>query len=457
MGWLEQVIDTVAERSLELLGLGKVDQDQVNDEALCSTLLSREGEASNIALAHQILQRYVEKNDEEKTDFLLMLAVRFDPDTDLILSAVSGYDADSPETLQQLIAAVEPPRQELFRRLNMAPRGTASLINLRRDLLQRLAEYPRLRVVDADLQHLFSSWFNRGFLVLESIDWNSSAAVLEKLIQYETVHPIAGWDDLHRRLQSDRLCFAFFHPALPSVPLIFVEVAFTNGITASIDEIIGTDVEAVDPANADTAIFYSINNSLSGLRGISFGNFLIKQVVAELQSLYPQLKQFCTLSPMPLFREMLKQGFAIEQSVEPDAASRKLLGDRYDKILTVTNTGTLYDAVLQLIELPGEHAKLLQEVLHLLSLCYLTQEKNDGSLYDPVARFHLSNGARIERINILANLSESGINESFGCMVNYLYDPDDVISNHEAFISQRKITMSKALQKAYDRMQLTGD
>lgn len=457
MGWLEQVIDTVAERSLELLGLGKVDQDQVNDEALCSTLLSREGEASNIALAHQILQRYVEKNDEEKTDFLLMLAVRFDPDTDLILSAVAGYDADSPETLQQLIAAVEPPRQELFRRLNMAPRGTASLISLRRDLLQRLAEYPRLRVVDADLQHLFSSWFNRGFLVLESIDWNSSAAVLEKLIQYETVHPIAGWDDLHRRLQSDRLCFAFFHPALPSVPLIFVEVAFTNGITASIDEIIGTDVEAVDPANADTAIFYSINNSLSGLRGISFGNFLIKQVVAELQSLYPQLKQFCTLSPMPLFREMLKQGFAIEQSVEPDAASRKLLGDRYDKILTVTNTGTLYDAVLQLIELPGEHAKLLQEVLHLLSLCYLTQEKNDGSLYDPVARFHLSNGARIERINILANLSESGINESFGCMVNYLYDPDDVISNHEAFISQRKITMSKALQKAYDRMQLTGD
>ena len=304
---------------------------------------------------------------------------------------------------------------------------------------------------------MFSSWFNRGFLVLESIDWNSSAAVLEKLIQYESVHPIAGWDDLHRRLQSDRLCFAFFHPALPSVPLIFVEVAFTNGITASIDEIIGTDVEAVDPANADTAIFYSINNSLSGLRGISFGNFLIKQVVAELQSLYPQLKQFCTLSPMPLFREMLKQGFAIEQSVEPDAASRKLLGDRYDKILTVTNAGTLYDAVLQLIELPGEHVKLLQEVLHLLSLCYLTQEKNDGSLYDPVARFHLSNGARIERINILANPSESGINESFGCMVNYLYDPDDVISNHEAFISQRKITMSKALQKAYDRMQLTGD
>jgi len=457
MGWLEQVIDTVAERSLELLGLGKVDQDQVNDEALCSTLLSREGEASNIALAHQILQRYVEKNDEEKTDFLLMLAVRFDPDTDLILSAVSGYDADSPETLQQLIAAVEPPRQELFRRLNMAPRGIASLINLRRDLLQRLAEYPRLRVVDADLQHLFSSWFNRGFLVLESIDWNSSAAVLEKLIQYESVHPIAGWDDLHRRLQSDRLCFAFFHPALPSVPLIFVEVAFTNGITASIDEIIGTDVEAVDPANADTAIFYSINNSLSGLRGISFGNFLIKQVVAELQSLYPQLKQFCTLSPMPLFREMLKQGFAIEQSVGPDAASRKLLGDRYDKTLTVTNTETLYDAVLQLIELPGEHAKLLQEVLHLLSLCYLTQEKNDGSLYDPVARFHLSNGARIERINVLANPSESGINESFGCMVNYLYDPEDVISNHEAFISQQKITMSKALQKAYDRMQLTGD
>jgi len=457
MGWLEQVIDTVAERSLELLGLGKVDQDQVNDEALCSTLLSREGEASNIALAHQILQRYVEKNDEEKTDFLLMTAVRFDPDTELILSAVSGYDADSPETLQRLIAAVEPPRQELFRRLNMAPRGTASLINLRRDLLQRLDEYPRLKVVDADLQHLFSSWFNRGFLVLESIDWNSSAAVLEKLIQYESVHPIAGWDDLHRRLQSDRLCFAFFHPALPSVPLIFVEVAFTNGITASIDEIIGTDVEAVDPANADTAIFYSINNSLSGLRGISFGNFLIKQVVAELQSLYPQLKQFCTLSPMPLFRKMLKQGFAIEQSVEPDAASRKLLGDRYDKILTVTNTETLYDAVLQLIELPGEHAKLLQEVLHLLSLCYLTQAKDDGSLYDPVARFHLSNGARIERINVLANPSESGINESFGCMVNYLYDPEDVISNHEAFISQQKITMSKALQKAYDRMQLTGD
>ena len=229
MGWLEQVIDTVAERSLELLGRRKSDQDQVDDNQLCSTLLSRQGEASNIALAHQILQRYAEKNDEEKTDFFLMLATSFDPDRDLICAAVAQYDADSPESLQQLITAVEPPRQELFRRLNMAPRGTAALINLRSDLLLRLGGNPKLKVVDSDLVHLFSSWFNRGFLVLESIDWNSSAAVLEKLIQYESVHPMKGWDDLHRRLQNDRLCFAFFHPALPLVPLIFVEVAFTSG------------------------------------------------------------------------------------------------------------------------------------------------------------------------------------------------------------------------------------
>lgn len=457
MGWLEQVVDAVAERSLELLGLRKGDQDQVSDKDLCQTLLSRQGEASNIALAHQILQRYIEKNDEEKTDFFFMLASAFAPDKDLILEAVSQYDADSPESLQQLISAVEPPRQELFRRLNMAPRGTAELINLRSDLLLRLAENPAMKVVDADLQHLFSSWFNRGFLTLESIDWNSSAAVLEKLIQYESVHPISGWDDLHRRLQSDRLCFAFFHPALPSVPLIFVEVAFTSGITANIEEIIGAKAEVVDPAASDTAIFYSINNSLSGLRGISFGNFLIKQVVSELQSLYPQLKQFSTLSPMPLFRKMLVEKLNIDLLIEPEAKSKKLLGDKLDKILQAAGTGRLDEALLTLIASPGENTKLLSEVLHTLSLCYLTNLKSDGSLYDPVARFHLSNGARIERINVLANLSESGINESFGCMVNYLYDPEDVVSNHEAFISQQKITMSKALQKAYDRIQLTGN
>ena len=453
MGWLEQVIDTVAERSLELLGLRKADQDQVSDQKLCSTLLSRQGEASNIALAHQILLRYAEKISDEKTAFFLMLADTFDPDKELILAAVSEYDKDSPESLQQLISAVEPPRQELFRRLNMAPRGTAALINLRHDLLQRLANHPRLKVVDADLVHLFSSWFNRGFLLLESIDWNSSAAVLEKLIQYESVHPISGWDDLHRRLQSDRLCFAFFHPALPSVPLIFIEVAFTNGITAKIDEIIGSGTRAIDPATADTAIFYSINNSLGGLRGISFGNFLIKQVVAELQLQYPKLKQFSTLSPMPLFRKMLIEKYAIEKSLDADSRLRKILTNRLDKILQVAGTDALDEALLKLIDAPGEHKKLLQEVLHNLSLCYLTQMKNDGSLYDPVARFHLSNGARIERINVFANTSASGLNESFGCMVNYLYNPEEVISNHEAFITQNRIMMSKPLQKEYDRMQ----
>lgn len=453
MGWLEQVIDTVAERSLELLGRRKADQDQVDDKQLCSTLLSRQGEASNIALAHQILQRYAEKNDEEKTEFFLMLATSFDPDKDLICTAVSQYDADSPESLQQLITAVEPPRQELFRRLNMAPRGTAALISMRSDLLPRLAGNPKLKVVDSDLVHLFSSWFNRGFLVLQSIDWNSSAAVLEKLIQYESVHPMKGWDDLHRRLQNDRLCFAFFHPALPLVPLIFVEVAFTTGLTDNIDEIIGSGALSVEPATADTAIFYSINNSLSGLRGISFGNFLIKQVVAELQAQYPQLKQFSTLSPMPLLRKMLIQQLEIDQPAEPGSRLGKLLGDKLDKILQATATGTLNDALQGLITEPGENKKLLEEVLHKLSLCYLTRIKSDGTLNDPVARFHLSNGARIERINVLANSSESAINESFGCMVNYLYNPEEVISNHEAFVTHNKIMMSKSLQKEFERMQ----
>ena len=453
MGWLEQVIDTVAERSLELFGLRKIDQDKVSDEELCTTLLHRQGEASNIALAHQILQRYSRKCDDEKTDFFLLLATKFDPDKDLILNAVSHYDADSPESLQQLVNAVEPPRQELFRRLNMAPHGTAALINIRSDLLVRLANHPKLKVVDSDLVHLFSSWFNRGFLVLESIDWNSSAAILDKLIQYESVHPVKDWDDLHQRLQSDRLCYAFFHPALPLVPLIFVEVALSNGISTNISEILGPEAQEVDPEAANTAIFYSINNSLIGLRGISFGNFLIKQVVAELQARYPKLKRFTTLSPMPLFRRMLIEKLGIDRSVEPDAISRKLLGDRLDKILKVTSTDTLNEALLQLISSPEEHAKLLEQILHTLSLCYLTQEKCDGSLHDPVARFHLSNGARIERINVLANTSESGMNESFGCMVNYLYNPEDVISNHEAFVSQHKIMMSKSLQKEYDRMQ----
>jgi malonyl-CoA decarboxylase len=306
-----------------------------------------------------------------------------------------------------------------------APGGTGALIAMRSEINARLRGEPELKLLDADLQHLFASWFNRGFLELRRIDWQTPAAVLEKLIAYEAVHEIKGWDDLRRRLAPDRRCFAFFHPALPGEPLIFVEVALVEGLATAVPPLLSQDTdEAAARARAlraDTAIFYSISNCQDGLRGVSFGNFLIKQVVEELHAEFPQLKRFSTLSPVPGFRRWLTQHLA--DGGDPGAPSLRDLG----------SDGWCHD--------PAQ-IELLRPVLMRLCALYLTRQPSPGSRIDLVARFHLGNGARLERINWLGNTAPRAIRESFGIMVNYLYDRDSIEDNHEAFVRDGTIVRS---------------
>jgi malonyl-CoA decarboxylase len=391
---------------------------------LCRALLSEQGEFSGAALAHDALEAYQDLPDAGVTTFFDRLVGEFSPDAAEVLRAADAYrDEPSWDRLLALQQVVEPARQELFRRLNMAPGGTPALVAMRRQVLRGLPDHPDWRVIDADLAHLFGSWFNRGFLRLERIDWNTAAIVLEKLIAYEAVHQIQGWQDLHRRLEADRRCFAFFHPALPREPLIFIEVALTRGISPAVQPLLDFEAPVSEPAEADTAIFYSITNCQEGLRGISFGNLLIKQVVQELQAELPRVGRFATLSPLPGFGSWLEHMRTELSSVPETAATLEALRH--------LETPDWH----QQPELVGQLEPLLLE----LAAFYLVEAKNDGEPLDPVARFHLGNGARLERLNWLADLSERGLRHSAGVMVNYEYRLADVEANHEAFARENRV------------------
>jgi malonyl-CoA decarboxylase len=391
---------------------------------LATTLLSERGEASGALLARELHGVLRALDIGDRHDFQRFLATEFRPDKAALRAAAQRYLADdTAEAAAALARSADPPRQELLRRMNMASGGTGALIAMRSEIKARLGAEPELKLLDADLRHLFASWFNRGFLELRRIDWQSPAAVLEKLIAYEAVHAIKGWDDLRRRLAPDRRCFAFFHPALPGEPLIFVEVALVKGLATSMAPLLSQDVEAGASMalRADTAIFYSISNCQDGLRGVSFGNFLIKQVVEELHAEFPQLQRFSTLSPVPGFRRWLTQQLAEEGN--PDAA---LLPE-------LARAGWWHDR---------ERSEPLRAALMRLCAAYLTRPASPGNRIDPVARFHLGNGARLERINWLGNTELHAIQESFGIMVNYLYDQDSIESNHEAFVRSGSIVRS---------------
>jgi malonyl-CoA decarboxylase len=393
---------------------------------LAATLLSERGEASGALVARELHQVLRILDGSDRHGFQRYLASEFQPDTAALRAAAERYLADtSAEAAAALAQAADPPRQELLRRMNMAPGGTGALVAMRSELAAHLRSEPELKLLDADLKHLFASWFNRGFLELRRIDWQSPAAVLAKLIAYEAVHAIKGWDDLRRRLAPDRRCFAFFHPALPGEPLIFVEVALVEGLATAVAPLLSQDSDeetaGTQAARVDTAIFYSISNCQDGLRGVSFGNLLIKQVVEELQAEFPQLKRFSTLSPIPGFRRWLTQRLA--DGSDPDAA--------------------------QLTELEGQswwqdpaRSEKLRPALMRLCATYLTRRPSPGNRIDPVARFHLGNGARLERINWLGNTELRAIQESFGIMVNYLYDHDSIEDNHEAFVRDGTIVRS---------------
>src|SRR5580693_4571204 len=365
---------------------------------LAATLLSERGEASGAQVARELHHVLHALDADDRHSFQRYLATEFQPDKAALRTAAERYLADTTaETAAALAQAADPPRQELLRRMNVAPGGTGALIAMRSELTAHLHDEPELKLLDADLRHLFASWFNCGFLELRRIDWQSPAAVLEKLIAYEAVHAIKGWDDLRRRLAPDRRCFAFFHPALPGEPLIFVEVALVEGLATSMPPLLSQDVEEdtarAQAAGADTAIFYSISNCQGGLRGVSFGNFLIKQVVEELRAEFPQLKRFSTLSPVPGFRRWLTQQLAQESN--PDAVLLPKLA----------RDGWWHDP---------EQSEPLRASLMRLCATYLTRPASPGNRIDPVARFHLGNGARLERINWLGDTEPRGIRESFG-------------------------------------------
>ena len=397
----------------------------------CRRLLSERGQANVYDLALQVIEGYRALAPARREAFFASLATGFAPAPDAVLSAATQYaKAPTAEHLAALTAVVEPPRQELLRRVNRAPGGTAMLLSMRNDLLALRKGNPELAAVDADFLHLLSSWFNPGFLRLERVDWQSSAALLGKLIQHEAVHAIAGWDDLRRRVQTDRRCYAFFHPQLAGEPLIFVEVALVSEMADAIAPLIAAQPEAPLPANARTAVFYSISNCQPGLRGVSLGNFLIKKVVDQLRLELPQLKTFCTLSPVP--------GLAHWLAKAPPAEG-PWAGARERAAAWIAQQGTPTAESLQHMD------KALQADFASLCAHYLVHQSH-APLADPVARFHLDNGARLERINFAADLSRKGLKQSFGLMVNYLYEVTELEARHEQF-AQQKVCHSSTVKR----------
>ena len=383
---------------------GAEDGRPLEDMALA--LVKATGETSGLVLAREILDRYELLDDAEKRAFFEHLAHSMNIDPEAVRSSLDAYEREASKTsYRAFAAAAEPPRQEFIRRLNMVPGATGTLVKMRADLLRIGRTDPALQALDLDFRHLFASWFNRGFLVLRPISWESPAHILEKIIAYEAVHAIESWDDLRRRLEPpDRRCFAFFHPSMPDEPLIFVEVALTQGIPSSVQTLLAEERAALSASAADTAVFYSISNCQAGLASISFGNSLIKQVASDLSAELPGLETFVTLSPIPNLTKWL------------DAS------------------GLTYSA---------EHG----ENMRAAAAHYLLNAKaSNGLPYDPVARFHLGNGAIVHDVHADADTSDKGLMQSGGAMVNYLYDLGQVEQNHESFVTTHEVPATQEVR-----------
>ncbi len=385
----------------------------------CRALLAIRGDESTVNLATQVARRYDALDADARREFLVWLVDELSPDSAVVAAAIAAYTTSpGPQTAQALGDATEAPRQALFRAINTAPGGTAAVMRMRADCLTAVRDLPALTVVDHDSAHLLTSWFNRGFLELRCIDWQTPAAVLEKLIEYEAVHEIDGWEDLQRRLAADRRCFGFFHPALPGEPLIFIEIALTVGLAGSIQEVLTQAAASADlDPDVDTAVFYSITNCQPGLTGIPLGSMLIKQVTEELQAELPQIETFCTLSPIPGYTQW------------------------------VEITGGRLSPELQRLVLHGDTPIDDNAREAVLTSCayYLLHAKRRVLPADPVARFHLRNGARIERINWGGDRSDKGRAESYGMLVNYLYDPDQLADNHISYVNDFVVAHSPAV------------
>ncbi|KRE17848.1 MCD, Malonyl-CoA decarboxylase MCD [Bosea sp. Root381] len=435
MAFLGDLLTNVADRGRALIGFERLlNQRNRPIDRLCEDLLSGRGEASGMALAQGVLEVWERLDRPGRQAFFAMLKERFGPDGERLDKAIAAYRKEpNAAAITELHLASEPRRQELLRRLNLAPGGTHVLVRMREALLEAMESDRELAAVDADFRHLFGSWFNRGFLVLRRIDWRTPANLLEKIIAYEAVHEIQGWDDLRRRLEpADRRCFAFFHPQLIDEPLIFVEVALTGEIPRSIGEVLSTERQVLPAKDATTAVFYSISNCQEGLRGISFGNFLIKQVAEDLKRELPGLDTFVTLSPVPGFARWLDG----------------IVADPGEFALTNEERSELARPAGETISLDEPTRARRDKLLGQMTAQYMLRARTgSGRVIDPVARFHLGNGARLERINVGGNLSARGLRESHGVMVNYRYDLDDIETNHEAFATRNTVVASSGVRK----------
>jgi len=430
ISYLQDVLSSVFERSWNMLGT----DDGRDMSTLCEAIFSEKGEVSGTKVAGALLAKYEELSEDEKLSFFQNVVQDYDLDLEAVISSAEAYkESQTPELLAQLTKQAEPKRRELLRRLNQVPGATEKLVHMREDLLDFLKDNPELESFDADFEHMFSAWFNRGFLVLKPIDWATPANILEKIIEYEAVHAINDWDDLRRRLQpKDRSCFAFFHPAMPEEPLIFVEVALTKGVPVSVDALLAEDRAPLSGMDADTAVFYSISNCQKGLRGVSFGNFLIKQVASDLAFEFPGLKTFVTLSPIPGFRKWFEKTYTDSENT----TVKELLAVLSDQASFFSSNGN------------GAYEKPLKTML---AKYFLEARRENGKPIDPVCRFHLGNGASLIQFNWMADISDKGFQQSAGMMVNYKYDLATVEENHEAYAREKVINTTreiKALAKA---------
>ncbi len=444
-----QWVTSIADAGKEILSGRQKSEDKAQTlSSLCHELCTSKGEAMGTAIAFSVVKAYQELDEAGRLDFFKMLKEEFSPDSDHIIKCAEALkEKRDRATYKALVGAVKAaPRQTLFHSINMAPGGTAVLVQMREDLLKLLPEHDDLIGIDEDLNSLLVSWFNRGFLTLEQISWETPAHILEKLIAYEAVHEMTGWHDLRRRLAEDRRCFAFFHPALEDEPLIFVQVALVKGIAGNVQELLTDPTEGKSDqrthksgitlkGDEDTAIFYSISNCQKGLKGISFGNFLIKQVVLELREELPQLKRFATLSPIPGFRRWLDNGLKL--------APEGLLSEQDRQELDLLdNKGWENDP---------KACEILKPLLTRLCAYYLYHAKRGNRPLDPVARFHLGNGAEIARLNWMGDKSVNGIRQSAGLLVNYAYNLKDVEQNHEAFVNDGEVAIATDVQKLLKR------
>ncbi|MDC6474526.1 malonyl-CoA decarboxylase family protein [Candidatus Pelagibacter ubique] len=429
---LKQIISSIADAGQKIFSIKNIKKNDLESIiSLCDDLISHKGAAFGITVARDITELYQSLSPENKLLFFQKINEKYKPSFKKVNEAIENYTKSQNErALSDLFKVSEGNRRELFRRMNMAPNGTAIIVALREDLLKILKSNMELSELDNDLRHLFRAWFNPGFLKLTKITWDTKAAVLEKIIKYERVHQIKDMNELKRRLGEDRRFFSYFHPALEDEPIIFVQVALTKGLGKSIQELMKPSSN--NQNEYDTATFYSISNCQEGLSRVTLGNFLIKRVVYEIQEELPHIKNFGTLSPIP--------GFVDWFSYLDESKIKNILGDLTNQNISFLKSKDMKIGDNRIVE---NKEAIIKLVAH-----YIVNEKNKKGLpINDVSRFHLGNGAIVEDIVVNANISETGFKRSYGVMVNYLYELKNIEKNHEDYMNNNKVIVSDKIKK----------